>query len=302
MERHAETALEHIVSIVHVSEGVVVGHAAVFLEAEHVVFPFNEAVKRIHELAIAVALAVGSAAVILQAFGSPNGVNLLAVAVHKHALGIGAKLVHLVVRLVGRKDTVYLTVDEVYLNRGGKCLDALVLCAAAGSVDHVSKAVVVERIVYRVQTVAERIVKQLRVAAVEVAAVFTFVPSHNFKTQRHTRGQTAHSHGLRALRNVDTRGVVKLVVEFAGRVPFGRKHLRRKAQGIVGNAVFALVRAVEELLCKVLDERVVHVVDVGLRHLGLELREGIVGKEAEQSFALARLAHELHFSARGVAA
>ena len=190
----------------------------------------------------------------------------------------------------------------MYLNRGGKSLDALVLGAAAGCVDHVSEAVVVELIINRVQTVAERIVEQLRVTTVEVAAVFTFVPSHNFKTQRHTRGQTAHSHGLRALRNVDTRGVVKLVVEFAGRVPFGRKHLRRKAQGIVGNAVFALVRAVEELLCKVLDERVVNVVDVGLRHLGLELREGIVGKEVEQSFALARLAHELHFSARGVAA
>ena len=280
----------------------VVGHAAVFLEAEHVVFPFNEAVKRIHELAIAVTLAVGSAAVILQAFGSPNGVNLLAVAVHKHALGIGAKLVHLVVRLVGRKDTVYLTVDEVYLNRGGKSLDALVLCAAAGRVNNVSEAVVVERIVYRVQTVAERIVEQLRVTTVEVAAVFTFVPSHNFKTQRHTRGQTAHSHGLRALRNVDTRGVVKLVVKFARRIPFGREHLRRKAQGIVGNTVFALVRTIEKRLCKVLNERVVNVVDDGLRHLRLELREGIVGKEVEQSFALARLAHELHFSARGVAA
>ena len=187
------------------------------------------------------------------------------------------------------------------LNRGGKCLDTLVLCAAAGRVDHVSEAVVVELIINRVQTVAERIVEQLRIAAVEVAAVFTFVPSHYFKAERHAGGQTANGNGLRAFGDIDTRGVVELVVEFAGRVPFGRKHLRRKAQGIVGNAVFALVRAVEELLCKVLDERVVNVVDVGLRHLGLELREGFVGKEVEQSFALARLAHELHFGARSVA-
>ena len=279
----------------------VVGHAVVLFEAEHIVFPFNEAVEGVHELAVAIA-AVGSAAVVLQALGGPNGVNLLAVAVHKHALGVGAELVHLVVRLVGRKDTVYLTVDEVNLHRGGKCLDALVLCAAAGRVDYVSEAVVVELIINRVQTVAERIVEQLRIATIEVAAVFTFVPSHYFKAEGHAGGQTANGNGLRAFGDIDTRGVVELVVQFARRIPFGREHLRRKAQGIIGNAVFALVRTVEKRLSKALNERVFNVVDVGLRHLGLKLREGIVGKEAEQSFALARLAHELHFSARGVAA
>ena len=53
VEGYAKAALEHVVSIVDISEGAVLRNEVVLREAEHVVFPNDQRVEHVHVLLIA---------------------------------------------------------------------------------------------------------------------------------------------------------------------------------------------------------------------------------------------------------
>ena len=76
--------------------------------------PSDEGVEHVHKLAITLGIAIDILAILLQTIGSPNGVNLVAPAVHVEVGRLGTEVVHFLVRLVGREVTIDNTVDKVH--------------------------------------------------------------------------------------------------------------------------------------------------------------------------------------------
>ena len=116
VEAHTESALEHIIRIVHIRHRAVTRYAVIFLQSEVSLFPYHERVEHIHKLSVAKALTILGKAILRESLAGPYGVNLLAQHVHTDVLRVLTECLHLLVRLLGREITVHLTIDEVNLD------------------------------------------------------------------------------------------------------------------------------------------------------------------------------------------
>ena len=256
VETYAASALEHVVSEVHVSTGEVVGSAVILVQTDDFVFPDGEGVQDVDELTIAEGSAVSGDAVAIESFGSligevvldaaagPDGVYVVSDHIHADVGSVGAHLVHFFVGFVEAEITVHLCVDEVNLDGGFEVPVHVRIVANIG------EAIVGKGIVNDVDAVGEAVVIFYGVSSVKVSAALSFEPGDDVERDALSFFKTADGDGMLTLADADAGDAGVLVVVLSGSVHGIGECLRRDAADVVSHAIVLVVGSVEERLCE----------------------------------------------------
>ena len=244
-ERHAHTALIHVVVVVHKRQSLVLRHATELFETYQIMLPSDEAVKNVHHLNIT------ASGVLLQGADFPARVNAVAIEVNSSVARVIENLLQFIVRLMRSQVTVHLSIDEVHLHVGS----AIGIAAVIGDI---SQAWPIARLVDDVDTVTECISFTLIpiLSICVIIRIFLRRPTNYAEAYGFIFGYTVNDDSRLTLGQHDTRHTLDLIIELARSTPFGRKRLRVKQALVRTNAELRIVVTRKNLCSQSTNERI----------------------------------------------